>query len=97
MDICPDGMGRRPVGDECCSCLAAGSKGGAAASPPPVVLVMAASGSVDDYADGTLLSVQSKVAALAGVNASAVTITVAAASVLITATIAVPASTTAAA
>ena len=38
MDICPDGMGRRPVGDECCSCLAAGGKGGeggAGTSPPP--------------------------------------------------------------
>ena len=38
MDICPDGMGRRPVGDECCSCLAAdgeGGEGGAGTSPPP--------------------------------------------------------------
>ena len=60
--------------------------------PPPVVLLLAASGSVSDYADTS--SIQSKVAALAGVDASAVTITVAAASVIITATIAVPASTT---
>ena len=58
--------------------------------PPPVVLFLAASGSVSDYADTS--SIQSKVAELAGVDASAVTITVAAASVLITATIAVPAS-----
>ena len=60
--------------------------------PPPVVLILAASGSVSDYADTS--SIQSKVAKLAGVDASAVTITVAAASVIITATIAVPASTT---
>ena len=60
--------------------------------PTPVVLLLAASGSVSDYADTS--SIQSKVAELAGVDASAVTITVAAASVLITATIAVPASTT---
>merc|ERR1712195_21413 len=57
--------------------------------PPPVVLILAASGSVSDYADTS--SIQSKVAKLAGVDASAVTITVAAASVIITATIAVPA------
>ena len=60
--------------------------------PPPVVLIVAASGSVSDYADTS--SIQSKVAKLAGVDASAVTITVAAASMIITATIAVPASTT---
>ena len=47
---------------------------------------------MSDYANTS--SIQSKVAELAGVDASAVTITVAAASVLITATIAVPASTT---
>jgi hypothetical protein len=57
-----------------------------------VVLTLAASGSVSDYADTS--SIQSKVAELAGVDASAVTITVAAAPVLITATIAVPAVTT---
>jgi len=35
MDVCPDGMGRRPAGDECCSCLAADGEGGAGATPPP--------------------------------------------------------------
>ena len=58
-----------------------------------MVLTLAASGSVSDYADTS--SIQSKVAELAGVDASAVTITVAAGSVRITATIAVPASMTA--
>ena len=56
---------------------------------------MTASGSVSDYADTT--SLQSSIASAAGVDASAVTVTLAAASVLITATIAVPASTTPAA
>ena len=35
-DICSDGMGRRPVGDDCCSCLAAddkGDKGGGVTTP----------------------------------------------------------------
>ena len=68
----------------------------AAPRPPPVVvLTMTASGSVSDYSDTT--SLQSSIAAVVGVNASAVTVTVAAASVLITASIAVPASTTPAA
>ena len=56
---------------------------------------MTASGSVSDYADTT--SLRSSIATVAGVDASAVSVTVAAASVLITATIAVPASTTPAA
>ena len=56
---------------------------------------MTASGSVSDYSDTTML--QSSIATVVGVDASAVTVTVAAASVLITATIAVPASTTPAA
>ena len=60
--------------------------------PPPVVLTMTASGSVSDYTDTTAL--QSSIAAVAAVDASAVTVTVAAASVLITAIIEVPASTT---
>ena len=144
-DLCPDGMGRRPVGDDCCSCQgqnggeACGNKGfnssecaavgcclyeagqcwsavgesncsstspavapqpppaspAAPPPPPPVVLTMTASGSVSDYADTT--SLQSSIASAAGVDASAVTVTLAAASVLITATIAVPASTTPAA
>ena len=54
---------------------------------------MTASGSVSDYRDTSAL--QSSVAAAAGVEPSAVTISVVAASVVITATIAVPASTTA--
>ena len=32
-DICSDGMGRRPVGDDCCSCLAADDKGGGGTTP----------------------------------------------------------------
>jgi len=59
-----------------------------------VVLTVTASGSVSDYRDTSAL--QSSVAAAAGVEPSAVTISVlVAASVVITATIAVPASTTA--
>ena len=87
MDICPDGMGRRPVGDECCSCLAA--------SQSLVVLTMTAGGSVDDYADTS--SLRGAIAAIADVDASAVTVAVTAASVLITVTITVPAAATPAA
>ena len=62
--------------------------------PPPlavraVVLTLTASGAVSDYADTSDL--QQKFATTAGVDTSAVTITVESASVLITATIAVPA------
>ena len=60
-----------------------------------VVLTFTASGSVSDYSDTS--SLQQKIATAAGVDKSLVTIAVAAASVIITATIAVPASTTAAA
>ena len=60
-----------------------------------VVLTLTAGGSVSDYSDTSAL--QSAIAASAGVDASLVTISVAAGSVLITATIAVPASTTPAA
>jgi len=65
--------------------------------PPSVVLTMTASGSVGDYADTA--SLQGSIASAAGVDASAVTIAVTAAGrgVLITATITVPASSTAAA
>ena len=66
-------------------------------SPPStetVVLTLTASGSVSDYSDTERL--QQSVANAAGVDKSLVTINVAAASVIITATIAVPASTTAA-
>lgn len=59
------------------------------------MLTMTASGSVSDYRDTS--SLRTVIATLAGVDASAVTITVAAASVLIIATIAVPASNTPAA
>ena len=55
---------------------------------------MTASGSVSDYSDTS--SLQQSVATAAGVDKSLVTISVAAASVIITATIAVPASTAAA-
>ena len=75
-------------------------------SPPPppaplklaeatVVFTLTASGSVSDYSDTS--SLQQKMATAAGVDKSRVTIVVTAASVIITATIAVPAGTTAAA
>ena len=67
-------------------------------APPSVatvVLTLTASGSVSDYTDSDKSSWQQKVANAAGVDQSLVTILVAAASVRITATIAVPASTTA--
>jgi hypothetical protein len=57
------------------------------------VLTLTASGSVGDYSDTS--SLKQRVAAAAGVDVWFVTITVAAASVLITATITVPASTSA--
>ena len=66
-------------------------------SPPPstetVVLTLTASGSVNDHSDTS--SLQQSVATAAGIDKSLVTINVAAASVIITAIIAVPASTTA--
>ena len=57
------------------------------------MLTLTASGSVSDYSDTS--SLQQRVAAAAGIDKSLVTISVAAASVIITASIAVPASTTA--
>ena len=70
-------------------------------APPPstesVVLKFTASGSVSEWTTQDQSSVQRKIAAIAGTTASAVIITVAAGSVLVTATIAVPAATTAAA
>ena len=59
------------------------------------MLALTASGSVSDFSDDDKSSLQQKVADAAGVDKSLVTIRVAAASVRITATIAVPASTTA--
>ena len=59
------------------------------------MLTLTASGSVSDFSDNDKSSLQQKVANVAGVDKSLVTIRVAAASVRITATIAVPASTTA--
>jgi hypothetical protein len=56
------------------------------------VLTLTASGSVNDYSDSNKASLQQKLADAAGVDKSLVTIRVAAASVRITATIAVPAS-----
>eukprot|EP00964_Phaeocystis_antarctica_P067957 scaffold41164_cov69-Phaeocystis_antarctica.AAC.1 len=68
-------------------------------SPPSsvgtVVLTLTASGSVSDFSENDKSSLQQKVADAAGVDKSLVTIRVVAASVSITATIAVPASTTA--
>ena len=58
------------------------------------MITLMASGSVSDYSDNDKSSWQQKVADAAGVDKSLVTISVAAASVLITATIAVPASMT---
>ena len=55
---------------------------------------MTASGSVSDFDDAKRTSLESSIAAVAGVDASAVTVAITAGSVLITATIAVPASTT---
>ena len=65
-------------------------------SPPStetVVLTLTASGDVSDYSDTS--SLQQGIATAAGVQASLVTISVAAASVIITAAIAVPAGTSA--
>ena len=59
------------------------------------MLTLTASGSVSDYTDSVKSSLQQKIADLAGVHKSLVTIRVTAASVIITATIAVLASTTA--
>ena len=59
------------------------------------MLTLTASGSVSDYSDTDISSLQQRVANAAGVDKSLVTISVAAASVLITATIAMPASMTA--
>jgi len=64
-----------------------------ASNPSKVTLTLRASGSVADYSDTSGL--KAKVASAAGVSASDVEITVSAASVLITAAINVPSSTTA--
>ena len=58
-----------------------------------VVVTVTASGSVGDYADTT--NIKLKLAAVAGIDASLIDITVAAASAFVTATVAVPSSTTA--
>jgi hypothetical protein len=62
-------------------------------SPETVVLTLVASGIVSDYSDTS--SLEQKIATAAGVDKSLVTISVAAASVIITANIAVPAAVTA--
>ena len=69
------------------------SRGACAPSTETVVFTLAASGSVSDYSDTS--SLRQAVATAAGVDKSLVTIEVTAASVIITATIRVPASTTA--
>jgi hypothetical protein len=61
-----------------------------------VVLTLTASGEVSDYSDSDKSTLQRIIAAVAGVDKDLVTISVAPGSVIITATIAVPASTTAA-
>jgi hypothetical protein len=63
--------------------------------PPPVVVSMTASGSVSDYSDSDKTALAASIALLAGVDASLVTIEVTGGSVVITATIATPATTTA--
>ena len=62
-----------------------------------VEITLTASGSVSDYSDTLILKLRSIIATAAGVDESLVTIRVTAASVIITATIFVPAGTTAAA
>ena len=74
---------------------AASGTASTASKPSKVTLALRASGSVADYSDTSGL--KAKVASAAGVGASDVEITVSAASVLITAVIDVPSSTTAAA
>jgi len=61
------------------------------------MLVLTASGSVSDYSDSAKSSLEQKIGAAAGDDKLPVIIAITAASVIITATIAVPASTTAAA
>ena len=70
-----------------------GGGGGSTTATKTIVLTLTASGSVSDYADTS--SLQQKIATAAGVDKSFVTISVAAASVIITANIAVPASSAA--
>ena len=98
---------------ECAACVACTSSSTetcataspplASPAPPPVVLTMTAAGSVDDFDETTTAglakktSLRGSIASAAGVDASAVTLTITAGSVIITATIAVPASSTAAA
>ena len=59
--------------------------------PPPVVVSMTASGIVSDYSDSDKTALAASIALLAGVDASLVTIEVTGGSVVITATIATPA------
>ena len=77
------------------SCVAGNGRRLFSGSKETVVLTLTASGSVSDYTDSVKSSLQQKIADLAGVHKSLVTIRVTAASVIITATIAVPAATTA--
>ena len=77
------------------SCVASDGRRLFSGSKETVVLTLTASGSVSDYTDSVKSSLQQKIADLAGVHKSLVTIRVTAASVIITATIAVPAATTA--
>ena len=83
---------RRGV-SEAAVCGASASSG--TVTQETVVLRLVASGNVDDYPSSLQSELQRKVATAAGVDQSRVTISVEAASVIIIATITVPASTTA--
>ena len=83
---------RRGV-SEAAVCGASASSG--TVTQETVVLRLVASGNVDDYPSSLQSELQQKVATAAGVDQSRVTISVEAASVIIIATITVPASTTA--
>ena len=75
------------------SCTDAGDGSPPSDATETIVLTLTASGSVSDYSDTTAL--RRSIAASAGVDPSSTVITVAPASVIITATITVPASTAA--
>ena len=93
--VCQDG-GWKAFGSMCefgTDCSDCGSRLLFSTRQATVVLTLTASGDVSDYSDTS--SLQQGIATAAGVQASLVTISVAAASVIITAAIAVPAATSA--
>jgi len=79
----------------CDSVTDIGACGSSSVDAEMVEFTLEASGSVSDYSDSDISSLQQHVAAAAGVDQSLVTIAVTAGSVIITATIAVPTSMTA--